>query len=161
MCTKNKWRCVAIRNIGADADFNLTVKMLPAIAFCPVADEVDAVETLAEDIGDDYQGMLDYFEDTFICRPGRRHRRDPRFSHDMWNVFHCTLQELPRTNNNIEGWHVVFYSSLVPVIQTSGLSLESWKGNSHFIIFNWHWYFLVMWFLNERNTKMQQAVYFT
>jgi hypothetical protein len=96
---------VAIRNIGADADFNLTVKMLPAIAFCPVADEVDAVETLAEDIGDDYQGMLDYFEDTFICRPGRRHRRDPRFSHDMWNVYHCTLQGLPRTNNNIEGWH--------------------------------------------------------
>jgi hypothetical protein len=79
--------------------------MLPAIAFCPVADVVDAVETLAEDIGDDYQGMLDYFEDTLIGRPGRRHRRDPRFSHDMWNVYHCTLQELPRTNNNIEGWH--------------------------------------------------------
>jgi hypothetical protein len=40
--------------------------MLPAIAFCPVADLVDAFETLAEDIGDDYQGLLDYFEDTYI-----------------------------------------------------------------------------------------------
>jgi hypothetical protein len=29
----------------ADADFSLTVKMIPAIAFCPVADVVDAFET--------------------------------------------------------------------------------------------------------------------
>lgn len=47
------------------------------------ADVVDAFETLAEDIGDDYQGLLDYFEDTYIGRPGRRQRRDPRFSHDI------------------------------------------------------------------------------
>jgi hypothetical protein len=31
----------------ADADFSLAVKMLPAIAFCPVADVVDAFETLS------------------------------------------------------------------------------------------------------------------
>ena len=51
-----------------------------------------------------------YFEDTYIGRPGRRQRRDPRFSHDMWNVYQRTLQELPRTNNNIEGWHRGFQS---------------------------------------------------
>ena len=66
--------------------------------------------------------------------------------------------ELTTTSRN---GNVVFNPSLVPAIQTSGLSLESWKGNSHFIIFNWHRYLLVMWFLNERNTKMQQSVYFT
>ena len=48
----------------ADADFSLTAKMTPAITFCPVADVVDAFETLAEDIGDDYQCLLAYFEDT-------------------------------------------------------------------------------------------------
>jgi hypothetical protein len=48
------------------ADFSHTVKMIPAIAFCPVADVVDPFETLAEDSGDDYQGLMDYFED--ICR---------------------------------------------------------------------------------------------
>ena len=42
---------MAIRNIEADADFSLTVEMLLAIVFCPVADVVDAFETLAEDIG--------------------------------------------------------------------------------------------------------------
>jgi hypothetical protein len=52
-----------------DAVFSFAIKMLPAIAFCPVADVVDAFETLAEDIGDDYQGLLDYFEDTYIGRP--------------------------------------------------------------------------------------------
>jgi hypothetical protein len=51
--------------------------MLLAIAFCPVADVVDAFETPAEDIGDDYQGLLDFFEDTYIGRPGRR---DPRIT---------------------------------------------------------------------------------
>jgi hypothetical protein len=66
--------------------FSLIVKMIPAIAFHSVADVVDAFETLAEDISDDYQGLLDYFEDTYIGRPGRCQRRDPRFSHDMWNV---------------------------------------------------------------------------
>jgi hypothetical protein len=49
----------------ADADFSLTVKMIPAIAFCPVEDVVDAFKILAKDIGDDYQGLLDYFEDTY------------------------------------------------------------------------------------------------
>ena len=39
---------------------------LKTIAFCPIADVVDAFETLAEDIDDDYQGLLDYFEDTYI-----------------------------------------------------------------------------------------------
>ena len=91
------------------ADFSRTVKMIPAIAFCPVADVVDAFETLAEDSGDDYQGLMDYFEDTYIGRPGRRQRWDPRFSHDMWNVNQRTLQELPRTDN-IEGWHRGFQS---------------------------------------------------
>ena len=51
-----------------------------------------------------------YFEDTYIGRPGRRQRRDTRFSHDMWNVYQRTLQELPRTNNNIDGWHRGFQS---------------------------------------------------
>ena len=49
----------------ADADFSLTVKMIPAIVFCPVEDVVDAFKILAKDIGDDYQGLLDYFEDTY------------------------------------------------------------------------------------------------
>jgi hypothetical protein len=55
------------------------------------------------------QGLMDYFEDTYIGRPGRRQRWDPRFSHDMWNVNQRTLQELPRTDN-IEGWHRGFQS---------------------------------------------------
>ena len=60
------------------ADFSLIVKMIPAIAFHSVADVVDAFETLAEDISDDYQGLLDYFEDTYIGRPGRRKKTRPK-----------------------------------------------------------------------------------
>ena len=109
----------------ADADFSLAVKMLLAIAFCPVADVVDAFETLAEDIGDDYQGLLDYFEDTYIGRPDRRQRRDPN------SVMTCGMSisvhyksYLELTTTSRDG-AMVFNPSSVPVIQTSGLSLES------------------------------------
>lgn len=95
-----------------DGEFNLCMKMIPALAFVPVADLEEAFETLAEDIGDDCQDILDYFEDNYIGRPGRRQRRDPKFSHEMWNMHHRTVEELPRTNNNIEGWHRGFQSSI-------------------------------------------------
>ena len=34
----------------------------------------------------------------------------PNFPIQMWNMFHRTHQELPRTNNQIEGWHRKFES---------------------------------------------------
>ena len=93
-----------------DADFSLSVKIIPALAFCPLADVEEAFETLPEDVGEDCQELLDYFEDTYIGRPGRRQRRDPGFTHGMWNMNERTLDELPCINNNIQGWHRGFQS---------------------------------------------------
>ena len=50
--------------------------------------------------------ILDYFEDNYVGR--FRHnapRRRPIFDIEMWNMFHRTDAELPRTNNAVEGWH--------------------------------------------------------
>ena len=50
--------------------------------------------------------VLNYFEDTYIGRLRRNGRRDnATFVPEMWNMYTRTRNELPRTNNNIEGWH--------------------------------------------------------
>ena len=43
-----------------------------------------------------------YFHIFFVIR---NHRRDSKFPHNLWNVFERVAAGLPRTNNNIEGWH--------------------------------------------------------
>ena len=30
------------------------------------------------------------------------------FAHELWNMHNRVLNELPRTNNNLEGWHTRF-----------------------------------------------------
>jgi hypothetical protein len=56
-----------------------------------------------------YPQVLDLilcFEDNFIGRTMTRSRRkNPRFDISMWNSFERVNQDLPRTNNAIEGWH--------------------------------------------------------
>ena len=91
---------------AADDALSLVTRMLVAIAFVPVNDIIDSFELLQEELPNELQPVTDYFEDTFIGRPGiRNHRRDPKFPHNLWNVFERVAAGLPRTNNNIEGWH--------------------------------------------------------
>ena len=52
-----------------DEQFNLDIKMIPALAFVPEDAVEEAFETLADNISADAQPILDYFEDTFIGRP--------------------------------------------------------------------------------------------
>ncbi|KAF2879138.1 hypothetical protein ILUMI_27045 [Ignelater luminosus] len=56
------------------------------------------------------QPIVDYFEDTWIGRPGRRNkRRNPIFPHSLWNCYEATIEDLPKINNNsVEGWHREF-----------------------------------------------------
>ncbi|CAF0764984.1 unnamed protein product [Brachionus calyciflorus] len=42
-------------------------------------------------------------------------RKDPKFKHDLWKVYVRNIENMPRTNNNIEGWH----SALQNVIRRS------------------------------------------
>ena len=49
--------------------------MLVALAFVPVRDVVAAFESLVEDIPDELIPLIDYFEDTWTRRLGRRDQR--------------------------------------------------------------------------------------
>ena len=82
--------------------------MVAAVAFAPPDDVIDVFERLCEVIRNTYQDdadrTLDYFEDNYIWRFRRNAPRAvPLFPIQRWNMFHRTHQELPRTNNHIEG----------------------------------------------------------
>ena len=87
--------------------------MLAALAFVPEANVIDAFEAVSEDFPLDAQAVIDYFEDTYIgrLRPGG-HRRAPLFDMELWNMYNQTIDDLPRTNNAVEGWHRSFQANV-------------------------------------------------
>lgn len=84
---------------------------MAALAFVPISNVVESFEELVDspyfsEHNDLIQPIVDYFEDTWIGRPGRRNqRRNPIFPHSLWNCYEATLEDLPKTNNSVEGWH--------------------------------------------------------
>ena len=64
---------------------------------------------LSEDFPLNAQEVIDFFEDTYIGRlHPDGHRQVPLFQLSLWNVYSQTLNDLPRTNNAVEGWHHSF-----------------------------------------------------
>ena len=88
-----------------DLDFSLGVRMISALAFVPVDKIVESFEALQQHLGADFDDALDYFEDNYIGRQRRTNRRPPRFAHQLWNMNSRADEELPKTNNHVEGWH--------------------------------------------------------
>ena len=93
-----------------DPEFALHLRMISALAFLPPNDVQNSFDQLAALIrnqyGNDADGVLDYFEDHYVGRFRVNTQRGiPTFPIDFWNMFHRTDDELPRTNNAVEGWH--------------------------------------------------------
>ena len=95
-----------------DAEFSLHLRMITMLAFVTADNVILAFEKLSDHLRytyPDIEGIdqfLEYFEDTYIGRYRRNApRRPPHFSIELWNMYHRTEDELPCTNNSIEGWH--------------------------------------------------------
>ena len=92
-----------------DSNFSLIMRMMAAVAFVPVADVPQAFYDVEAEIRNNYNNngidvILDYFEDNYIGRQRRgRPRQVPMFPMDIWNMHDRTQEELPRTNNYVEG----------------------------------------------------------
>jgi hypothetical protein len=94
------------------------IKYLPALAFVPNEDVLDAFATIQE--SDEFPqenesivDLYDYFETNYIGRQVRGgRRRQPRYSIDMWNQVQRMEQGIARTNNIVEGWHRGIQASL-------------------------------------------------
>ena len=96
-----------------DADFALECRKSAALVFVPEAEVVRVFEELVDSLPEALQPITDYLEDTYIGRLGRRQRRQPRFAITLWNMYERTVQELPRTNNAIEGYHQHLQSAVL------------------------------------------------
>ena len=88
------------------------MKMRPALAFFPPAEITEAFEMLLEELPDEAMPVASYYENTYIGRRQRRGRREPTFPHALWSVFDRVDEELPRTNNAVEGWHRRFQTNV-------------------------------------------------
>ena len=91
-----------------DQEFALHLRMIAALAFIPPGNVVNAFERLYEVIRNTYgiavDAVLDYFKETYIGRFRRNAACGvPLFSIEMWNILHRANQEMPRSNNHIEG----------------------------------------------------------
>lgn len=93
-------------------DIRLYVRCLPALAFVPADDVVEAFELLSEtqpvDV-DHLDEITSFFEHTYVR--GRRQRGraenygDPMFPVDIWNHHEAGSEGMARTTNSVEGWH--------------------------------------------------------
>ena len=84
--------------------------MILALSFVPVQDVILAFDELCNHCGIDEQSVLDYFETNYIGE--LRRGLLPLFPHELWNMHNRVLNELPRTNNSLEGWHTRFSTML-------------------------------------------------
>lgn len=90
---------------ATDEAFALYAQMVPALAFVPVNDVITAFEALQDDAPAELTPILDYFEDSYVGRFRRRNRAQPLFAVETWNISNRVRDQLPRTNNHVEGFH--------------------------------------------------------
>lgn len=84
--------------------------MLPSLSFVPEEKVQEALTILINTIPEETQSVFDYFERTYIGRTDRN--KPPTFPIKVWNCYNAVKNDLPRTNNNVEGWHRAFSSSI-------------------------------------------------
>ena len=108
--TQNIYRRVQLEGLqvqyGTDNDFSTAVRMIAALAFVPSDDVVRAFEALQDAAPAEARPILDYFEDNYIGRLLRHdRRREPPNAIPLWNMHGRAIDDLPKTNNSVEGWH--------------------------------------------------------
>ena len=94
-----------------DEEFCTNIGMISALNFVPIADTIQAFHALSNHAGNQEQVIWDYFESKYIGELLRGRRLAPRFPHSMWNMSLRVQNELPKTNNDLEGWHNRFAGS--------------------------------------------------
>nr|KAG5711699.1 hypothetical protein BaRGS_023463 [Batillaria attramentaria] len=91
---------------------SLLIKTIQALAFVPPDDVIEAFQQLMDSLDADtdetLSDFLAYFESTWLGIVQRGRRRRSKFDVAMWNVYSRVEDNLPRTNNSVEGWQRAF-----------------------------------------------------
>lgn len=92
--------------------------MLDGLAFLPVDRVPEGMQYLKEICPPSLQGLLDYFDSTYVSGAFRSvrnpqgvlrfRRQPPKFPPETWNVHQATLDGHHRTNNVCEAWNSGF-----------------------------------------------------
>lgn len=95
-----------------NVEFAQKIKLLAALAFVKADEVVQIFNRISDEVfgeDEDLQDFLFSFETEFVARYDRKRiARDPQFPIKFWNQFDACRSNLPRTNNNVEGWHRSF-----------------------------------------------------
>ena len=94
-----------------DEEFRTKIRMISALSFVTIAHKIQAFGVPSNHVGSQEQVILDYFEINYIGELRRGRRLAPRFPHMVWNMSLRVHNELPKTNNNLEGCHNRFADS--------------------------------------------------
>ena len=107
--TQNIWRKIQANGLQEryqqDVQFVEEVRMIAALAFVPENDVRRVFHGLSNNIDASLDVIMDYIEETYIGMVRRGQPRRPRYPYSMWGVYDRVQDELPRTNNSVEGWH--------------------------------------------------------
>ncbi|XP_069474256.1 uncharacterized protein [Ambystoma mexicanum] len=113
--TQSVWRKIQKLGLGTkyteDSCYQFNIKKLFALAFVQENYVIDFYEHLIDsdyykNHEEDNTNLLDYFENTWIGQLTRSgNRRRPKYQIQLWNCYQATLDNTPRTNNTLEGWH--------------------------------------------------------
>ncbi|CAF3455257.1 unnamed protein product [Rotaria sp. Silwood1] len=89
------WRHVQNKGLATnyreDESFGLNIKKLIALAFVPVDEVTTAFDLIADQLDDDTDDLLDYFEKTWIGTG----RKKPQFDHKLWNIHDRVIAGVP------------------------------------------------------------------
>ena len=110
--TRNIWKRIQQNGLQAryqqDPAFVLDVRMIAALAFVPGNDVDRVFALLSNNVDPALDVILDYIEENYIGAIRRGRYRRPRFPYAWWGVYDRVMNDLPRTNNAVEGWHNKF-----------------------------------------------------
>ena len=107
--SKNIWRkiqaCGLQGRYQEEPAFAEDAGKIAALAFVRDNDVNRYFGLLSQNIDNDLDPVLDYVEEYYLGVLRRGVFRRPRFPYTWWGVLDRVRDNLPRTNNSVEGWH--------------------------------------------------------
>lgn len=119
--SQSVWRhiqeCGLQKKYQDDENVSFEIRKLLALTFVPPQDVIHHYDVLINseyyiDNKEVFKPVLEYFEPTWIRKKGKRRTKPPTYPIELWNCYQSVLNNDPRTNNDVEGWHRGFSDKL-------------------------------------------------
>lgn len=135
-------QCGLQHQYSTDDEFALNIKMMIALSYVPAEHVLAAFDALTTSIyyetnSEQLQNFVEYIESTWIGVRIRRRHRAPWFPIELWNCYSAVVNNEPRTNNAVEGWHHAFNGRVERSHATIGKFINTLKEEQATTEFMW------------------------